>query len=63
MLETYWIQCDDVSLLKRLMKYFLYKNFNLPYCKLSNAYPEMIQYFNMINIERKTEYIIVKETN
>jgi len=32
-------------------------------CKHSNAHPEMIQYFNIINVVRKTEYIIAKEKN
>jgi len=32
-------------------------------CKHSNAHPKMIQYFNMINVVRKTEYIIAKERN
>jgi len=54
---------DNSTFYQFINELLLCARFLIYRCKHSNAHPEMIQYFNMINIVRKTEYIIAKERN
>jgi len=45
---------NGILLYARLLNY---------HCKHSNLHPEMIQYFNMVNIVKLSEYLIAKQRN